>query len=60
MSSKVGTEGQVVIEKRIRDGLGVKPGWQASFGRLVGRSPTASSTSFARRMFGYATWTRRS
>jgi len=29
MSSKVGTQGQVVIEKPIRDKLGVKPGWIA-------------------------------
>jgi AbrB family looped-hinge helix DNA binding protein len=29
MSSKVGSKGQVVIEKGIRDRLGVRPGWQA-------------------------------
>ncbi len=26
---KVGTKGQIVIEKRIRDELGVEPGWHA-------------------------------
>lgn len=29
MNHKVGQKGQIVIEKRIRDKLGVKPGWQA-------------------------------
>jgi bifunctional DNA-binding transcriptional regulator/antitoxin component of YhaV-PrlF toxin-antitoxin module len=29
MSSKVGLKGQIVIEKTLRDKLGVKPGWQA-------------------------------
>jgi AbrB family looped-hinge helix DNA binding protein len=29
MSNKVGLKGQVVIEKAIREKLGVKPGWQA-------------------------------
>ncbi len=29
MAHKVGTKGQVVIEKRIRDKLGVGPGWLA-------------------------------
>lgn len=28
MSYRVGTKGQVVIEKDIRDRLGVKPGWR--------------------------------
>jgi bifunctional DNA-binding transcriptional regulator/antitoxin component of YhaV-PrlF toxin-antitoxin module len=29
MSNKVGVKGQLVIEKPLRDKLGVKPGWQA-------------------------------
>lgn len=29
MSHTVGPKGQVVIEKKIRDQLGVKPGWRA-------------------------------
>ncbi len=29
MTSKVSVKGQVVIEKEIRDRLGVKPGWRA-------------------------------
>jgi len=29
MSNRVGTKGQVVIEKGIRDRLGVEPGWRA-------------------------------
>ena len=29
MANRVGTKGQVVIEKEIRDELGVKPGWLA-------------------------------
>lgn len=29
MASKVGTKGQVVIEKELRDKLGVQPGWLA-------------------------------
>lgn len=29
MSTRVGTKGQVVIEKAIRDELGVEPGWIA-------------------------------
>lgn len=29
MATAVGTKGQVVIEKQIRDRLGVKPGWRA-------------------------------
>jgi len=29
MSHVVGTKGQIVIEKEIRDRLGVKPGWRA-------------------------------
>jgi AbrB family looped-hinge helix DNA binding protein len=29
MSYKVGTKGQIVIEKYIREQLGVQPGWQA-------------------------------
>jgi AbrB family looped-hinge helix DNA binding protein len=29
MNYKVGTKGQIVIEKDIRDKLGVQPGWQA-------------------------------
>lgn len=29
MSHRVGTKGQVVIEKPIRDALGVEPGWIA-------------------------------
>jgi bifunctional DNA-binding transcriptional regulator/antitoxin component of YhaV-PrlF toxin-antitoxin module len=29
MASLVGSKGQVVIEKAIRDQLGVQPGWQA-------------------------------
>jgi AbrB family looped-hinge helix DNA binding protein len=29
MHNRVGAKGQVVIEKEIRDRLGVKPGWQA-------------------------------
>lgn len=28
MSHKVGTKGQIVIEKHIREQLGVQPGWQ--------------------------------
>lgn len=35
MSTKVGTKGQVVIEKAIRDELGVEPGWLA-VQRVVG------------------------
>jgi AbrB family looped-hinge helix DNA binding protein len=29
MANKVGTKGQVVIEKKIRDALGIEPGWTA-------------------------------
>ncbi len=29
MAAKVGTKGQVVVEKEIRDRLGIKPGWMA-------------------------------
>jgi bifunctional DNA-binding transcriptional regulator/antitoxin component of YhaV-PrlF toxin-antitoxin module len=29
MANKVGAKGQVVIEKAIRERLGVRPGWQA-------------------------------
>ena len=29
MANRVGTKGQVVIEKEIRDELGIEPGWQA-------------------------------
>lgn len=29
MATTVGTKGQVVIEKRIRDRFGIEPGWQA-------------------------------
>ena len=29
MANKVGTKGQVVIDKRIRDRLGIGPGWLA-------------------------------
>lgn len=29
MATTVGTKGQVVIEKRIRDKLGIQPGWMA-------------------------------
>jgi AbrB family looped-hinge helix DNA binding protein len=29
MAAKVGTKGQVVIEKAIRDRLGIEPGWIA-------------------------------
>lgn len=29
MSSKVGSKGQIVISKEIRDRLGIKPGWIA-------------------------------
>lgn len=29
MASVVGTKGQIVIEKSIREELGVQPGWQA-------------------------------
>ncbi len=29
MSTRVGTKGQVTIEKGIRDTLGVRPGWRA-------------------------------
>ena len=29
MPAKVGSKGQIVIEKGIRDSLGVKPGWRA-------------------------------
>lgn len=29
MSTRVGTKGQVTIEKEIRDALGVRPGWRA-------------------------------
>lgn len=35
MSTRVGTKGQVVIEKPIRDELGVEPGWIACQ-RIVG------------------------
>ena len=35
MAHKVGRKGQIVIEKQIRDRLGVKPGWLA-LQRLVG------------------------
>ncbi len=35
MSTRVGTKGQVVIEKPIRDELGVEPGWIA-VQRIVG------------------------
>lgn len=34
MASLVGTKGQVVIEKEIRDRLGIKPGWRA-FQRVI-------------------------
>ncbi len=34
MSYQVGTKGQVVVAKEIRDKLGVKPGWKA-YQRLV-------------------------
>lgn len=36
MSTRVGTKGQVVIEKAIRDELGIEPGWVATQ-RVVGR-----------------------
>lgn len=29
MANKVGTKGQVVIDKAIRDELGIEPGWRA-------------------------------
>lgn len=29
MANKVGTKGQIVIDKRIRDSLGIEPGWIA-------------------------------
>lgn len=29
MANRVGTKGQVVIEKSIRDELGIEPGWKA-------------------------------
>lgn len=29
MANRVGTKGQVVIEKAIRDELGIEPGWKA-------------------------------
>lgn len=29
MTNKVGTKGQIVIEKPIRDALGIEPGWIA-------------------------------
>ena len=29
MANKVGTKGQVVIDKQIRDRLGIGPGWMA-------------------------------
>jgi len=32
---KVGTKGQVVISKEIREQLGIEPGWEA-MGRVVG------------------------
>ena len=35
MTYTVGTKGQVVIDKEIRDALGIGPGWQASQ-RLAG------------------------
>jgi AbrB family looped-hinge helix DNA binding protein len=34
MASVVGTKGQLVIEKELRDKLGIKPGWKA-FQRVV-------------------------
>ena len=34
MASIVGTKGQVVIEKELRDQLGIKPGWKA-YQRIV-------------------------
>ena len=35
MSNKVGTKGQIVIEREIRERLGVEPGWK-TLQRLVG------------------------
>jgi AbrB family looped-hinge helix DNA binding protein len=29
MANQVGTKGQIVIEKEIRDKLGIQPGWKA-------------------------------
>jgi hypothetical protein len=29
MSSRVGTKGNIVIDKTIRDALGIQPGWEA-------------------------------
>lgn len=34
MSTKVGTKGQVVIEKSLREALGVEPGWLAEQRRV--------------------------
>jgi bifunctional DNA-binding transcriptional regulator/antitoxin component of YhaV-PrlF toxin-antitoxin module len=36
MATRVGTKGQVVIEKPIRDALGVEPGW-ITVQRIVGK-----------------------
>jgi AbrB family looped-hinge helix DNA binding protein len=34
MANRVGTKGQIVIDKAIRDKLGIEPGWKA-FQRIV-------------------------
>lgn len=59
MNHKVGQKGQIVIEKRIRDKLGVKPGWQA-LQLLVGDHvevyfvPPEHNRSLGGRLAGYA------
>jgi len=55
MATKVGPKGHIVIEKRIRDELGVKPGWRAvqlvSDDRLIIRFLPPAETRSAFGMF---------